>query len=216
MDVVLTSFFVGQPDPQRVEPLKPDVTLLDTLAGSVPMNELVVLHNCFDLPELPTWERIEAPEIAYRQRWLSQWQWLRRHPEVRYAWLVDATDTEMLRPPWNAMKPGLLYTGWENEVVGCEWIRRHSKRVSLWVRKHARDQLLNCGVVGGDRRTVMELCMRMNDMWATTGADALHEMIFFNIAARAMTHEATLVTGPTITTEFKQYKDNGQAFWRHK
>jgi len=212
-DVVLTSFFTGQRDPQRGTFLSPDVTMLDELSLST-HGKLVVLHDCFNSRDTAlSWERIEAPEVAYRQRWLSQWQWLRRHPEVRFVWLVDATDVIMLREPWEQMRPGVLYTGWEPTKVGCEWIRQHSKKVSMWVRRHSERQLLNCGVVGGDRETIMNLCMKMNDLWANTRADALHEMVFFNMAAA---EHIAVVTGPQVTTEFKKYTDNGTAWWQHK
>jgi len=209
-NVVLTSFFTGHIDPQRKTAPEPDSSLIADLYQSV-KGRFVLLHNCFG--ELPYENyRVEAPQMAYRQRWLSQWQWLRNHPEVEWAWLVDATDTEMLREPWEHMRPGILYTGWEPAKVGIPWIRKHSSKVLDWIDKHADEPLLNCGVVGGDRDTVMTLCRRMTDLWAETGAEPLHEMAFFNMSAR----KAEYITGPRVTTTFKAFQDNGQAYFRHK
>jgi hypothetical protein len=214
-NVVLTSYFTGQVDPQRGVRLESDTEALAKLTASIQEpGALVVLNDCWLSTNANgfAYERVEAPEPAYRQRWLSQWQWLRRHREVEWVWLVDATDVVQLRDPWQGMEHGILYCGWEPHSVGCQWMRKTGRMETDWIRRNARLPLLNCGVVGGDRATVMELCMRMNDHWARTQADALHEMTFFNMSARAMNFR----TGPSITTEFKKYQDNGEALWRHK
>lgn len=222
-NVVLGCYFNGQPDPQRPgHKLPDDQHAISALARSVTGADLVVLNDCWMTTAVAGtnvfYERVEAPEIAYRQRWLSQWQWLRRHPEVEWVWLVDVTDVTMLREPWEYMKPGVLYCGYENAAVGCEWIKSNSRKVSAWVRMNRNQLLLNCGIVAGDRRTVMLVCQRMNDLWVRTGADALHEMAFLNMVAREgeKAGDFQLVTGPRIVTAFKEYRDNGEAFFQHK
>ncbi|AIM49892.1 glycosyltransferase [Mycobacterium phage Ariel] len=209
-DVILASFFTGRVDPQRGSRLAADPAALKALHQSVG-DRLVVLHDCFNSLPCENY-RVEAPEVAYRQRWIAHFQWLRKHPEVRYAWMVDATDVVMLREPWGDMEPGVLYCGWEPVTVGIPWMRDHSEKVADWIEAHKDAELLNCGVVGGDRATVMDLCRQMNDMWAETRADALHEMPFFNIVARRF----DVMTGPEVTTVFKAYADNGEAWFQHK
>lgn len=213
-DVVLTCYFNGQPDPQRLGQQWPEdprpviAPLVDSLAGHD--RSPVVLH---DSP-CGIGVLVDAPLVAYRQRWLSEWQWLRDHPEVRYAWVVDATDVQMLADPFPHMQPGTLYCGWEPKVLGCPWIREHSPKVLDWIEANQSQTLLNCGVAGGDRATLMRLCQRMNDLWAEHDADPLHEMAFFNIAA---SEAPRLVTGPQVTTVFKANKSTDPyAWWKHK
>lgn len=220
-DVVLTSYFTSQPDPQRggkhlpVDCVPIVGPLVDSLAGH--NVGLVLLHDV-DMPR-PSGADVESccvdtPLCAYRQRWLSQWQWLRDHPEIRYAWLVDATDVVMLNDPFPHMLPDTLYTGWETKPVGCEWIRNNSPKAIDWINENAQRMLLNCGVAGGDRATLMRLCQRMNDLWLEHDASPLHEMVFFNIAAR---EAELLVTGPQVTTVFKANKNTDPyAWWAHK
>lgn len=219
-DVVITSYFTSQPDPQRggkqwtddcVPILAPLITSLDERDGY----NLVLLHDVGDAcPTGIESSCVDTPLVAYRQRWLSQWQWLRDHPEVRYAWLVDATDVRMLNDPFPHMAPGVLYCGWEPKIVGCDWIRKHSPDAAEWIDANASRMLLNCGVVGGDRQTLMSLCQNMNDLWARNNATPLHEMAFFNIAARGVD---SLVTGPQVTTVFKtNTKTDTEAWWAHK
>jgi glycosyltransferase involved in cell wall biosynthesis len=211
-NVVVTSFFTGHNDPQRpASPLQADWKLLQPLMASIGDTELHVLHNCFDSDI----NRVDAPLCAYRQRWLSEYQWLRDHPEVGYAFLVDATDVIMLNAPFEHMQPDTLYCGWEPKPVGNDWIRNHSQKVLDWVDANRQRALLNCGVVGGDRETLMRLCQKMNDLWIEHDADPLHEMAFFNIAAYQLPHN--LIAGPQVTTVFKaNTKSDAHAWWAHK
>ena len=207
-NVVLTCYFTGQIDPQRGVAMTADPECVAALEDSIIAGRFVVLNDCF--PDQDGYQRVDAPEVAYRQRWLTQWQWLRDHPEVRYCWLLDATDVRMLNNPFPAMKPGTLYCGWEPRIVGNEWIRDHGSAVTEWIDDNAQLPLLNCGVVGGDRTTLMRLCHTMNDLWASTRADPLHEMVFFNIAAYS--HEPR-VTGPQVTTLFKHNTATDPVSW---
>lgn len=207
-DVVLTSYFTGTVDAQRGTPMSTDPKVLAPLADSV--TDLVVLTDTDGIPG----ERVEAPLSAYIQRWLSEYQWLRDHPEVRYAALVDATDVVMLRDPFAELEPGTLYCGWEPKPVGDQWIRDHSPAVADWVEAHRHETLLNCGVALGDRVTMMDLCRRMTDMWVRDQGDPLHEMAYFNIAARMA---PKVVAGPQVTTLFKaNTKDDPVAWFKHK
>ena len=203
-DVVVTSYLVGQPDPQRSKPYPADLKAVAPLAGSV--RDLVLLTN-IEAPDTTMLTPgaslevvpVDAPLVAYHQRWLSEFRWLRDHPEVRYAWLVDATDVTMLNDPFAAMQPGTLYCGWEPRTVGCQWIRDNSPERISFVDAMQHEMLLNCGVVGGDRASLMWLCQRMIHLWVPDGP--LHEMVNFNIAVR---EHGRFVTGPQITPPFKQ------------
>lgn len=204
-NVVLTCYFTSHCDPQRNKKLPKESSMLDGLRATT---DAVVLHDGLDIDGenycVPT------PLVAYTQRWISEWQWLRDHPEVDFVWLVDATDVRMLNAPWDQMQRGTLYAGWENQIVGCEWMREHSASAREWVEEHAQDTLLNCGVVGGDRETVMALCHRMIQLWADSGStDPLEEMLFFNIAAR----EKRMVTGRQVSTLFKANVASDATSW---
>lgn len=193
------------------------VTRLWPLIQSIGRNSgrLVIFHDCFDPAELEPVEnhRIECPISPYNQRWITKYQYLRDHPEIRYAWLVDSTDVTMLRDPFPQMQPHTLYCGWETTVVGHKWTRDHSASVTDWVDAHHDEMLLNCGVVGGDRGTLMRVCRKMIDMWATHGGDPLQETIWFNMIAREMNP----VTGPGVVTAFKMHHTSDpHAFWCHK
>src|SRR5512139_3480223 len=212
-DIILTSYFCSQLDPQRrrraVAHLEPLKELLDSCHG----RDGVVLHDQ-PIPGLPDGhvQVGTTPWCAYQQRWLSQWQYLRDPPEIRWCLMVDATDTRLLRDPF-IMQLGVLYCGWEPIPVDCDWIRAHSPAgLKQWVTDNAHRMLLNTGVVGGDRETAMRLCRRMHDLWLSTDRkDPLYEMLLFNIAA----YEHDVVTGPHVTTLFKSHQPNQWSRWLH-
>jgi hypothetical protein len=211
-DVVLTSYFTSVMDSQRGQHMTTNPKVLDPLISSVVGcgSSVIVLTDTEGIMG----ERVDAPLSAYQQRWLSEYQWLRDHPEVRYAALVDATDVVMLRNPFGELEPDTLYCGWEPKAVGDQWIRDHSPAVAGWIEEHRHEMLLNCGVALGDRKTLMTLCRSMVDMWVRDQGDPLHEMAYFNIAAR---QAPRLVTGPQITTLFKaNVADDPVAWWKHK
>lgn len=214
-DCIVSSYFTSTVDAQRGTSMPVDTTLLKPLLDSTTNHDVVLLTDISaDVPGAGTVVRLSAPLPAYQQRWISQWQWLRDNPDVSFVWLVDATDVRVLNDPFPHMKPGVLYCGWELETVGCDWMRKHSPNTAAWVDDHASDMLLNAGVVGGDRATVMRLCRDMIDMWAAGDkSDPCEEMGFFNVAARRQ----RVVTGIQVATVFKSNtRSHPTAWFAHK
>lgn len=214
-DCVVASYFTSTVDAQRGRQMPADTSLLKPLLSSAAGLEVVVLTDiAAEMPDA-TVVRLSVPLPAYQQRWISQWQWLRGNPDVRFVWLVDATDVRVLNNPFPHMKPGVLYCGWELETVGCDWMRKHSPNSAAWVDDHGADMLLNAGVVGGDRATVMNFCQDMIGLWAAGDkSDPSEEMAFFNIAAR---RHPRVVTGIQVATVFKSNtRSHPTAWFAHK
>ena len=209
-DDIIAVFLNSREDPQRGTRLEADAKAIAPLQNSLGKHTLTVLTDC-----LPNGIKVESPETAYRQRWISYYQWLREQP-IRYAWLIDATDVIMLNDPFEHMKPGTLYVGWEPKTVGIQWMRDNGADIIEWIDGSQQRMLLNAGVVGGDKATLIELCRRMNMMWAWHQSDAMHEMPFFNhVVYQHFSNR--LITGPQVTTVFKQnITSDPIAWWAHK
>ena len=218
-DVVLTCLFTRQVDPQRGVRMKPDAGLLTVLLDTLRGQDAVVLHDELTPPDRDgvTWERVETSLMPYRQRVLSQWQWLRDHPEVRYVWAVDGTDVRMLNNPFPNMRPGVLYVGSENTIVGCPWMREHYPHAEMrqLFEVCGGDQLLNAGLVGGDRETVMDLYAEMNRIFydnaikLTQGTEK-HvmetDMGPLNLVLHSGRWAGRVVFGPQVNTVFKAHE----------
>ncbi|HVI60119.1 MAG TPA: glycosyltransferase [Luteimonas sp.] len=213
-DVVLTAYFSGVYDPQRGRAWRTDVAELIPLFESLRGRDVQVIHN--DLPETVPGIRVGGIHSPYFDRWRFYYGWLRAHPEVRYAWCVDATDVVCLRDPFSDLRAGVLYVGSELATVGIDWMRKHHPEYAGWIDQHRDEQLLNCGLVGGDRATVMALCQRMMREYgdrAIAGCTPTLDMGAFNVAARAFQYE----TGSRIHTVFRRFdRGNTTAMWAHK
>lgn len=210
LDVVLTCLFANQPDPQRGTRLEPDPKLAGNLLRSLPGGAVVLCD--FDAAE-PGFVRVPVGGVSpYLQRWVSYRQWLIAHPEARWVWCVDATDVEALRPPFDGMLPGTLYAGWENGVVGCPWMLGNHEGSRDWVTANSDKNLLNAGVAGGDRATLLEFTGRLVRHWLDSREDQ-SDMAVFNRAAYDMPR---LVTGPRVATLFKANESNDWSVWKHK
>jgi hypothetical protein len=85
-----------------------------------------------------------------------------------------------------------------------------------WIYNNAQRPLLNAGVVGGDRATVMEFIRAMQDLWYDLRADAMHEMPFLNRVVYEHFSDRHL-TGPQVATIFKaNAQSDPVAWWAHK
>ena len=208
-DVVLTCLFTGHGDPQRRTPMPANPKLADTLLNTL-NGETVVLCD-FDTDH-PNFVKVAANLNPYIQRWISYRRYLLENPDIRFVWCVDATDVECLRNPFPMMQPATLYCGWENQIVGCQWMRDHHPSSKAWIDTNHDRTLLNAGVVGGDRNTILTLTERILRLWTESTKQDLADMGFFNQAAYTLNP----VTGPRITTLFKANQRNDFSLFRHK
>lgn len=224
-NVVLTAYFCGQPDPQRNMKWDSDIDeAVAKLAESIAENSqnLVVLTDILgktSSKENVEYVPVQASLNPYFQRWLSYWQYLRAHPEIDNVFCVDATDVEMLRPPFKQIEPIKLYVGDEKEVLGCTWMLRNHRIEPLlsFIRRHRDETLLNAGIVGGSRKTVMDFIHAMIALYFDNNTNiGSADMGAFNFVARNKFGDR-LVHGKQINTVFKGYEpDNGISWWRHK
>lgn len=227
-DVVLTCLLTRQTDPQRSKPMDAKPEALAALRKSVKGHRFIVLHT--DLPEgsLPEQVKVEQYINPYFERWLRYFHWLRDHPEVGRVWCVDGTDVTMLRDPFPEMEPGVLYVGSEPSTLRNEWMLKHhpDRKINTFMREHPNLQLLNAGLLGGDRQTVMAFCQAMckeffddHTEWIfgwETERLGVGDMGAFQWVARNRFGDR-LSYGSYVNTVFKADETNNKvSWWKHK
>lgn len=223
-NLVLTSFFVGQPDPQRGESWKPDASAVMPLFNSIPYREIMVLNDCMLIPP-PNGAGAECLINPYFQRWISYRKYLIDHRHtLGFVWCVDATDVIMLNNPYPHMSRGVLYTGDEPGTVNNAWLKTHHKHpvIQNMIIKWRTQPLLNAGILGGDVDTVIDFCGKMIDYYTQFEEDAklrrmhgagLTDMGVFNLVAYS---HFKPVHGRQVTTVFKAEQTQSAAWWKHK
>lgn len=228
-NVVLTSMLCALPDPQRGQKLSAHAKQVKALHDSV-KHRLVILTTGLESPELlPKAEVVEVDQKInpYFQRWISYYQWLRDHPEAGFVWCVDATDVQMVRDPFPEMESGVLYFGYEPTTLRDEWMLKNHPDTTLqdFMADNPNLPLLNMGVVGGDRATVMSFAQKMSKFffddyidfifgWETKRA-GVGDMAAGNYVARTEFGDV-VDSGAHVTNVFKSDKASPTAWWKHK
>ena len=213
-DVVIACYFANVIDPQRNTKWSPDLKAIDKLKRSVEAHgiEFVLIHNCFDLPN-----RVTISGTPYFERWLKEWQYLRDRRDITNVFVVDATDVDMLHNPFPHMDDNRLYIGDEpSETLNNRWmLSRHLEpSVNRYLRDNGSLPLLNCGVVGGNRKLVMDLCREMY-LYHFNNPHDLTEMGIFNKLLYTK-YPDFMEYGRHVTTLFKKYERLSNAWFRHK
>lgn len=215
MNYVLTTLLTSTPDPQRGVKWPADPSILDALLGSITGGQPVVLVDELEPPD-ERFVKVEPGGNPYFRRWQLVREWLIAHPEARYVWAVDGSDVEMLREPWGEMHPGVLYVGSEPHPVHNQWMHHHHPETRPFIAEHANHRLLNSGIAGGDRDTLVEftsrLCARLDQVDGRDAYDmgAFNEVAWSGFAGR-------MVTGERVHTIFRlDDRSNRFAWWKHK
>lgn len=213
-DVVIACYFAGVNDPQRNTTWPAALGQITKLKESVEAQgiEFILIHNCFDLPN-----KVSISTTPYFERWLKEWQYLRDRRDINNVFVVDATDVDMVNNPFEHIRPGVLYVGDEPGLtINCKWmLTRHLEpNVNRYLRENGTLPLLNCGVVGGERKLVMQLCRDMYLYHMNCPQDQT-EMGIFNKLLH--TKYADLIEyGRHVTSLFKKYEAETNAWFRHK
>lgn len=213
-DLVLTSYFSGVIDPQRNERWAADHKAVEKLERSVQAHgiKFAMIHNCFDLPNLTT-----ISGSPYFERWLKQWQYLRDHPEINNVFVVDATDVDMVNNPFGNLNAGKLYVGDEvGQTLNNNWLltRHQEPMVNRFLRQNPGLPMLNCGVVGGNRQVVMDLCRDIYDYHFKHPHEQT-EMGVFNYLLHTKYRDIK-EHGRHVTSLFKKFERQTNAWFRHK
>ena len=213
-DVVIACYFAGVLDPQRNTKWAADFTKIEKLKRSVEAKgiEFVLIHNCFDLPN-----KVTISTTPYFERWLKEWQYLRDRRDINNVFVVDATDVDMVANPFAHIKPGVLYVGDEPaETLNNRWmlVRHLEPTVNRYLRENGTLPLLNCGVVGGERKLVMALFQDMYQYHLEYPQDQT-DMGIFNKLMHTKYAEA-IEYGRHVTSLFKKFEVRTNAWFRHK
>ncbi len=230
VNVVLTSMLTEAADPQRGTRLQATPDMLAAWAKSIKGGKAVILADHLDAePAGAEIAKVEpSNQNPYFLRWLHIYGWLRYHREVKWVWATDGTDVEMLAEPWGHMEPGRLYLGTEHKTLADQWMlsNHQASHLQAFLKKNGHRLMLNAGLVGGDRQTVMAFAHDMVKDWHSLASrrfwnmeragTEVGDMATFNFVAYSKWSDK-IETGPRINTVFKgEGIGREYAWWKHK
>ena len=220
-NAVITNFLSGTPDPQSGLKYSFESHLISELVQSCQNQLLIVLSDCIELKSTNTLWYVQAKseDNPYFQRWVNIRDYLIKSNH-NFIFCVDATDVEMVNNPFYELQEGKIYVGDENQVVGCKWIIDNHKidneDYREFMRKHSKSILLNAGVIGGDRETMLNFLDKLIDLYHKTKEDyQMTDMALFNFVLYTYFSDK-IEHGRKVTNVFKSYTKNEKSWWKHK
>eukprot|EP00747_Dinoflagellata_sp_TGD_P164057 gnl/TRDRNA2_/TRDRNA2_183483_c0_seq1.p1 gnl/TRDRNA2_/TRDRNA2_183483_c0~~gnl/TRDRNA2_/TRDRNA2_183483_c0_seq1.p1 ORF type:complete len:324 (-),score=55.31 gnl/TRDRNA2_/TRDRNA2_183483_c0_seq1:100-1071(-) len=150
-------------------------------------------------------------------------QLMEEHPEWQNAFIVDAFDVKVGKNVCAAVTTDKLYLGSElQNKLDCGWMRNRFAELGgkywEWYRKMPADTvLLNSGIVGGNRRILMQFLTNMTDLlsdrqiakpWGTVVSD----MPAVNYVAYK-SFRNLFQTGSPIHSVFRKFENDRKDVW---
>jgi len=225
--IVLAAYLNSIPDPQRKVKWEADASQVMELVNSCKKNgvDYRIFHDCFKTKD-PKFIEVD-PQSNYSPnvwRWFLFHDWLKENPQDK-VFMLDSTDTEVLRNPFVTMNPNKLYVGDEfNMKVDNGWMRKNQEPYlkSLIdyrgvILSNSKETLINCGIVGGGYVVVMEYLDYRAKLHRqhTFGVLASTDMAIFNYICWKH-FKGRMTYGLKVNTGFKKFERNNISFFRHK
>jgi hypothetical protein len=151
--------------------------------------------------------------------------------KINKVFCTDMSDVTILKNPFEQTlflsNPNKVFCGDEPKKLNDEWMREHAAHLRNNIPGYAayeetfkEEQLLNCGVIGGDIKVMQEFIVSLTDIHeaynqnnqtAFTG-----DMGAFNYLARTK-YNNLLCHGEPVNTVFKAFENYNETCWfRHK
>lgn len=179
MNTILTTYFTTSVDPQR--PMtwpSNDFSIIKEFYNSVVKHKLncVILHdNCStEFIEQYSTDKIKFVKVDEVKLNMVDYRWKLYHnlleemPEVKNVYCLDISDVIILKNPFKSMKKDMVYIGNEECINRDNWwmMERYKSinhtEVTGYVNELIDKQVLNCGILGGNRETILDVTEKMS------------------------------------------------------
>ena len=231
---VFAAYFHKVPDPQRGHgwdnTIKPCEALLESLRKKAIY--YVLFHDGINLLKYKSgktrqYVEVRKPDkyVPNVHRWFIYYEYLLKHPEIEWIWMVDSTDVEMLKNPFERMRPGVLYLGSEQgQIVENKWMQSRQEPYfkapdyRAIIASQGDKMLINCGLVGGSRDVVMEYLQYVCHYHQRYSISETQSTDMACCNYTVWKHfKSRFDYGVHVNTLFKGYEINNKlAWWKHK
>jgi glutaredoxin-related protein len=184
---------------------------------------LVVLNNIEQrMDGLTEYVLTGCSDDPYKNRFLKALHYLIEHDEIDNAWIVDSGDVTMYNNPFPKMQQGKIYVGCETKnLLGCNWMQLNTPigYYKQWLKSNSSRKLLNCGLLGGSRKDLIDYITQMFYIWGYNPHNmALTDMLVFNAVAYEHFSDRIVYGEGLVNNEFRSTKptSNRQEWWLHK
>ncbi len=241
-NVILATYLTGIFDVNRNETLQNNqISPIVLWIESLIKNNLrgVVFYNSLAEAELEKYSnfvkfiKVET-DVAYSpnvMRYFFYLQFLQKNIEILNVFVTDITDVEVKINPFNSSfffkNSNKIFCGDEPKILANEWMYNHSTsfRNSIadfeaYELQNSNETLLNCGVIGGNRKIILSLFEKLCAFHKKYNYDNKSkytgDMGAFNYILRTQFY-GKILHGTPINTIFKMYENERVDCWfQHK
>jgi hypothetical protein len=229
---IVATYLTSHIDEQRgVKKEKDDPQYIQKWAESIRHLGLkgVVLHDGLSEEFISTYPYLifkkvdEVPEDMqlYDYRWVLYYAFVLNN-HCNAVFFTDISDVQVRRNPFYEMEDNKLYCGDEpTSIRGCEWLQKSNESLSALPSYkeflNSENQLLNCGIFGGQWHmvnTFLSVMVQYIERWRFRKIDGTVDMPIFNYIAWFYVVQFT--HGEPVNSVFKWYQDRNDVWFIHK
>lgn len=243
-NVIFSTLITGVYDVNRTTTLpNNDYSLIEKWANSIINLKLqgVIFHNSFSDETIAKYsnEFIKFERVEYNKaynlsvfRYFVYLEYLKyNHQNIDSLFITDSTDVEVINNPFEQPlfkeNTSALFCGDEPTILLNEWMINHSTHFrnqipefEAYEQKYANQILLNCGIIGGSKNTMLLLLQKLTAFHQQYNqfnkTNYTGDMGAFNFIVHNYFNE-NLFHGSPVNTVFKGYETNNNSCWfRHK
>ena len=224
MNKIFSCYFTTKKDPQRDRFWNgDDIGVIKEWYESVERLDLeaVIFHDhCSDdfIRKLST-DKISFTHYKpigdiMNAKWKCMKYYLSDHPLIRNLFITDISDVVIMKDPFNLIEGDELICGSEEETIGKSKFMRESQRRIFNKLMYKDNMMLNCGIVGGRRDTVIQLLDEMIKLFTKTGNRIHSDMVVFNQAV--YDNRIKVLAGSRVHSKFYAEENEGEFYFKHK
>ena len=230
MDCIITTYFTSDKDPQRPEIWANDnFSIIENFYNGVTqhgLNCIILIDNSSD----NFIKKYETDKIKFIRcdssglnmvdiRWKLYANLLKSRPDIKRVFFIDVSDVLILKNPFNFIEPGKIYCGDEDSInMKNSWMMDryfllNQPAILNKLSNYANKQIVNAGVLGGDRILIMEIAEKISHLLSISNITSTTvDMCTFNHVLY-MDYEDKLVHGLPVNTVFKSYDIHNKIAW---
>lgn len=238
--MLLSSFFTTRKDWQREKYVKPSFVKFQKLYQTVFELSLNMTVIYDELPEDMMikygsarwrWEKVSLEDFSKKYgvndvRYFFFERLLQHHAEWKYVFIIDAFDVRVRMNPCPALQPGKLYVGSEKEKLkGHPWMKMRYLKLggsyNTWYKTKvdANMNIMNCGISGGHRDTMLMLFRKMIGVMSDPNLACRKANQDINVNMAALNYivynsfKNNIITGSPVHSPYKRFEVKRKDVW---
>lgn len=227
MNIVLTSYFTTLPDPQRdINWSGNNFEKIRDFYMSVKRFGLrtIIFHDHCNNEFIRKYttsrirfEYYKPDENLLNARLRCYYNYLKIHKRITNVFCLDIGDIILFHNPFRLIDKHKIYCGSEKMKIAESGYVVNDFRDSYGEIYYPDKKILNCGIIGGNRKYVVFVLEKMVAGFNMFKTDKNIDMAIFNKVMYDNFKESEIMTGEPLHTEFRQNITNPQkCYIKHK